>query len=93
MTTVMTVILFKDGHLTQNDRNRSPEEELRRVYKEWTMRTCVIGSKLHAYFHDKKKGNCQLHIQRDNFSKRVKKYSEDVTAHSGWKALEKCSKQ
>lgn len=79
MTTIMTVILFKDGHLTKGN-SSSPEDELRRVYKEWTVRTCVIGSKLHAYFPDKKKGNYQLHIQWDNFSKRVKKYYEDVTA-------------
>jgi hypothetical protein len=83
MTTVMTVNLFNSGHLRQRDKNGDPEHELDLIYRKWRIETCVIGSKLHAYFSDTDKGDSQLHIKWDCFSSRLSKYYEDARVAGG----------
>lgn len=62
MTTVMTVHVFKTRYMQKNMTNDSQEHELLdQVYKKWRVDTCVIGSKLHAYFPDTRKGDEQIH--------------------------------
>jgi hypothetical protein len=75
MTTVMTIYLISPGN-SQQIQNDSIQEELYRIYKKWKLDTCVIGSKLHAYFPDHEKGDTPIHIKWRDFSERVDHYYE-----------------
>lgn len=77
MTTVMTVHLFNTSHIRQSDSDNSQEQELNRIYKKWRVDTCVIGSKLHAYFPDPEKGDEQIHKKWHLFSDQLSKYYEN----------------
>ena len=77
METVMTVYLFNTRYRQQILNNDSQEHELDRVYKKWRTDTCVIGSKLHAYFPDTDKGDRQIHKKWEKFSNQLTKYYED----------------
>lgn len=76
MTTVMTIYLINAGHVQQSEANRTQEDELDRVYKKWRVDTCVIGSKLHAYFPDPSKADMQIHKKWRYFSDRLTRYYE-----------------
>ena len=82
MTTVMTVYLFRTSHMRQGRYNDSQEHELERIYRQWKVDACIIGSKLHAYFPDKEKGDMQIHKKWDRFSGRLSKYYENNSARS-----------
>jgi hypothetical protein len=77
MTTVMTVHLFKTRPKRQSDNSDSQELELERIYKKWRVETCIVGSKMHAYFPDPKKGDKQVHRKWHYFSDRLTRYYED----------------
>ncbi len=49
---VMTIVMTFEFFLLQDEEglNTINKEELRNKLKEWRIRSCVIGSKLHAYF-------------------------------------------
>lgn len=61
MTMVMSVYMFNAGHAHQSRNSHILEDELNRIYKQWRVDTCVIGSKLHAYFPHTK-NNCDMPI-------------------------------
>lgn len=82
MTTIMTVHLLNAGYRQQIMTNDNQESELDRVYKKWRADTCVIGSKLHAYFPDKEKGDMQIHEKWKNFSNQLTQYYEDSRAEN-----------
>jgi hypothetical protein len=72
MTTAMTAYLF---NLDENKENSSQHDELHRTYKRWRIETCVIGSKLHAYFPDAH-AECGLPIHH-----KWTRFSEQITAY------------
>lgn len=76
MSTVMTVFVFQTKHKTTTGKNDTQEEELNRVYQKWRVDTCVIGSKLHAYFPDKSQGDSQIHRKWHRFSDQLTEYYE-----------------
>jgi RNase H-fold protein (predicted Holliday junction resolvase) len=80
MTTVMTAYLFKTRAKRQSDSHDSVGseiQELERIYKKWRVATCVIGSKLHAYFPNTEIGDMQIHKKWDRFSEQLTKYYEE----------------
>lgn len=78
MTTIMTVYFFKTNPRQHDDDDNSEEQELDRIYKKWLVSTCVVGSKLHAYFPDPQKGDKQIHKKWKLFSDRVNEYYENI---------------
>lgn len=89
MTTVMTIYLVNAGHAQQSEA-KTQEDELDQVYKKWRIDTCVIGSKLHAYFPDHLKGEMQTHLKWKQFSERITRYYESGR-DKGYKNSEKQS--
>jgi len=77
MTTVMTVYLFNMRRAQQSMNNDTQENELDRIYRKWRVDTCVIGSKLHAYFPEKEKGDTQIHRRWHCFSDQLTKHCEN----------------
>jgi len=71
MTTIMSLHLTKESYISSD---RSFEKELDEVYKRWTIETCVIGSKLHAYFPHPEKGEKQIHRKWHIFSDQLSNY-------------------
>jgi hypothetical protein len=80
MNTVMTIYLFNAGRLSKNNDKYFQDNELELVYKQWRVDTCVIGSKLHAYFPDPEKGDAQIHKQWRRFSDHLTHYYESGRA-------------
>ena len=76
MTTVMTIYLFitNESSAPSNKNADDVQTELDRMYKKWKVETCVVGSKLHAYFPEAKKGGKAIHLRWDDFSKLVSNY-------------------
>jgi len=92
MTTVMTMYLFRAGHTQRGEDKDSQQAELLTAYKKWRVETCIIGSKLHAYFPDPSKGERQIHKKWRHFSDRLTQYYEsasDVANKSDADRLEK----
>lgn len=79
MTTVMTVHLFKTNLKPHSNTDHSQEQELEAIYKKWRVDTCVIGSKLHAYFPNPKKGDLPIHQKWQRFSDRLSLVSTTKT--------------
>lgn len=77
MTTVMSVLVSNKRDGQQTMANDDQEHELDRVYKNWRVNTCVIGSKLHAYFPNREKGDEQIHKKWDKFSEKLTMYYEE----------------
>lgn len=88
MTTVMTVFIFntRNGQAAMTDNNQ--EHELDQVYKKWRTDSCVIGSKLHAYFSDKEKDDMQVHKKWEKFSNQLTKYYEDLSDKNSRKSVD-----
>lgn len=64
MKTVMTARLTRTTQ-AMGEHGVDPgnqEQELNRTYKEWVVSSCIIGSKIHAYFPEEEKGEEQIHI-------------------------------
>lgn len=77
MTTVMTVYLFSTtgDAKNANGNNDQSRAELDRIYKQWRIKTCVIGSKLHAYFPKAVNGKL-IHLRWNAFADRLCSYFE-----------------
>jgi hypothetical protein len=60
----------------QSVKSEDQKQEFERIYKKWRVDTCVIGSKLHAYFRDPIEGGKQIHLMWNCFSERLTKYYE-----------------
>ncbi len=71
MTTVMSLHLTKNS---QADNSKPIEGSLDEIYKRWMVETCVIGSKLHAYFPNPEKGEEQIHRKWHIFSDHLSEY-------------------
>lgn len=82
MRTVMTIYMFKKHPTERNMTENIQESELEQVYKNWRVDTCVIGSKLHAYFPPK------IHREWDDFSDMVTEYYENNWKNEGEKCVE-----
>jgi hypothetical protein len=76
MKTVMTVYLYIifGKQSQQNMGNDSQQEKLDQTYKKWKVDSCIIGSKIHAYFPAEEKGKKQIHRKWLAFSDRLSKY-------------------
>lgn len=72
MTVVMTVYMSRNLCNTSSSTEENVDDQLSAVYKEWRVHACVIGSKLHAYYPDEKRGADELH-------ERWNRYAESVT--------------
>jgi hypothetical protein len=70
MTTTMTIYLFHLNSARKEQDDSSLEDELHRIYKEWRIENCVLGSKLHAYFPN------PIHDQWKLFSGRLTTWYE-----------------
>lgn len=90
MSTVMTLHLFRTSDKQQSNSN---EQEVDQVYKKWRVDTCVIGSKLHAYFPDPKKGNEQIHKKWRFFSDSLSEYYENGSEKENKKSIEHWEKE
>lgn len=53
------------------------EQDLNEVLKAWRIQTCVINSKIHAYFPTAKAQGTLLHLQWKKFSARVEEYYQE----------------
>lgn len=78
MTTVTTLHIANTGRERNKGDKHSQEEELDRIYRKWRVDTCVIGSKLHAYFPDETKGEMQIHKRWEQFSDRLSQHYKTV---------------
>ena len=77
MTTVMSVYLYNTlgGQLQKNNVGAEDQRhELDKTYKKWKVDSCIIGSKIHAYFPVEEKGDEQIHIKWTDFSDRLSEY-------------------
>ena len=74
MTTLMTLQLIKTF---QHTAEKNSQHELDATYRKWVVETCVINSKIHAYFPNPDMGDKQIHRRWHLFSDRVSKYFED----------------
>ena len=89
MTTVMPLQLCRSDELQINI-DDCQEKELKRIYKEWSINTCVIGSKLHAYFPKPKNGGERIHEKWRDFSKQLSDYyKENMREGDKWDEGEK----
>lgn len=79
MKTAMTIYLFnapKNQLQLSMDSNKQ-QEELNETYKEWKVDSCIIGTKLHAYFPEEKLGDEQIHKKWDRFKDALSKFYEE----------------
>lgn len=88
MTTVMTAHLFSTSLKQQAQSSDGDKDALDRIYLKWRVDTCIIGSKLHAYFPDKKKEGKQIHKRWRRFSDRLSEYYEKTRDTSTKKTLD-----
>jgi len=80
MTTTMTIYLFNSDSARKQQDDSSQQDELHRIYKKWRIETCVIGSKLHAYFPDPQyECDMAIHQKWKMFSERLTAYCESRT--------------
>jgi predicted nuclease with TOPRIM domain len=76
MSSIMAVHLFntlEDERQRETDINKQ-QDELNEIYKKWIVNSCIIGSKLHAYFPKKEKDNKKLRKQWDEFKEKLTKF-------------------
>lgn len=86
MKTMMTVELISTNQIQQGDSD-DREQELNRIYKNWKVETCVIGSKLHAYFPESKRnGHEALHLKWRLFSDDLSNYYKGRWKQEGQKS-------
>ena len=78
METVMTIYLFNtlENQMQQSMNNKTQQKELNQTYKEWKVQSCKIGTKLHAYFLEKEKGDEQIYKKWDRFKDELSKFYE-----------------
>lgn len=93
MKTIMTVSLFKTlpDQEVESMSDKNPQEELYKIYKDWEVRGCMIGTKLHSYFPEKKKGK-NLRAKWDEFQKKLSKFymdNKDINKKKSKKELDK----
>ncbi len=85
MKTVMTVRLARTaqaiGQQAVDPSNQ--EQELNRTYKEWVVDSCIIGSKIHAYFPEEAKCEEQIHKKWGRFSDRLGMYVQKSLHRQG----------
>jgi len=74
MTTIMTLFASADDRKVQCKSQDQLEQDLNEVLKTWRIKTCVINSKIHAYFPDAGGQGVLLHLQWRDFSTRVEGY-------------------
>lgn len=73
----VAIARFNPSDLRQLENDHSRQDELNRIYQEWSVETCVTGSKLHAYFVNDELGNKQIHKRWNRFSEKLSQYYKD----------------
>ena len=92
MRTVMTIYVFKTRCGNKHEIDAEQKQELHESYMRWRVETCVIGSKLHAYFPATRNRGRALHLKWNEFSDLVTEFYEknrDGDGEVSVEALEK----
>jgi hypothetical protein len=74
MTTAMTVYMYKTRCRNGSDTDTNQKSELEQVYRQWKVQSCVIGSKLHAYFPKSENRQKLIHKQWNHFADLVAEF-------------------
>ena len=74
MKTIMTLFASIDDRKAKCKSKEQLEQDLNETFKAWRIQTCVINSKIHAYFPDAREHGKLLHEQWRDFSERVEAY-------------------
>ena len=90
MKTIMTIFLFKTrkNQEIQGMSDKEPQEEVYKIYKDWEVRGCMIGTKLHSYFPE-----LGLRDKWSIFQKKVSKFYLDNKDINDKKDTEKLDKE